>query len=164
MIELHGKYANAKIYTDNCEKEAQKQVLTLLNQPFAKDSNPCFMPDIHAGKGCTVGTTMKIKDKVCPNLVGVDIGCGVEVYKIKTDSLDLKKLDEMLQGNQVVPYGFSKRGTIHRYADKVRLEELKCFSIINHNGALLSLGSLGGGNHFIELNLSLIHISEPTRP
>lgn len=152
MIILNGKYSDAKIFTDNCEAEAQSQIMTLLNQPFAKDCHARFMPDVHAGKGCTVGTTMLIDDKVCPNLVGVDIGCGVEVYKIKETELDLEKLDNMLQENTRVPYGFSKRNFEHEFVKKTRLEELKCFNAIDYNSAKLSLGSLGGGNHFIELN------------
>ena len=152
MIELYGKYANAKIYTDNCEQEAQSQIMNLLNQPFAKDSYPRFMPDVHAGKGCTVGTTMRITDRVCPNLVGVDIGCGVLVSKFETEGLDLKKLDEMLQGKQIVPSGFSRRSKPHPYTKLVDIKELKCFSHIDYKGAMLSLGSLGGGNHFIEVN------------
>lgn len=152
MIELYGRYANAKIYTDNCEQEAQGQIMNLLNQPFAKDSHPRFMPDVHAGKGCTVGTTMCITDRVCPNLVGVDIGCGVLVTKFEADELDLKKLDEMLQGNQIVPSGFSRRNKPHPYTKLVDIKEMKCFSHIDYKGAMLSLGSLGGGNHFIEVN------------
>lgn len=152
MIELYGKYTNAKIYIDNCEQEAQSQIMNLLNQPFAKDSYPRFMPDVHAGKGCTVGTTMRITDRVCPNLVGVDIGCGVLVTKFEADELDLKKLDEMLQGKQIVPSGFSRRSKPHPYTKLVDIKELKCFSHIDYKGAMLSLGSLGGGNHFIEVN------------
>lgn len=110
------------------------------------------MPDVHAGKGCTVGTTMRITDRVCPNLVGVDIGCGVLVTKFEADELDLKKLDEMLQGNQIVPSGFSRRNKPHVYTKLVDIKELKCFSHIDYKGAMLSLGSLGGGNHFIEVN------------
>ena len=90
------------------------------------------MPDVHAGKGCTVGTTMKIVDRACPNLVGVDIGCGVEVYKFKTDKIDFAKLDEMLQANTKVPYGFSKRNTAHRFANNARLKELRCFDVIDY--------------------------------
>lgn len=152
MIELYGKYDTAKIYTDNCEQEAQSQIMNLLNQPFAKDSHPRFMPDVHAGKGCTVGTTMRITDRVCPNLVGVDIGCGVLVSKFETEELDLKKLDEMLQGKQIVPSGFSRRNKPHAYTKLVDIKKLRCFPYIDYKGAMLSLGSLGGGNHFIEVN------------
>lgn len=152
MIILNGKYSDAKIFTNNCESEAQSQIIELLNQPFAENCNARFMPDVHAGKGCTVGTTMLIDNKVCPNLVGVDIGCGVEVYKIKETELDLEKLDNMLQENIKVPYGFSKRNFPHEFSNLTRLKELRCFEHIDYNNAMLSLGSLGGGNHFIEVN------------
>ena len=70
MFTINGKYSDAKVFTDLCEQEAINQIKTLLDQSFAAESHPRFMPDVHAGKGCTVGTTLHIKDKVCPNLVG----------------------------------------------------------------------------------------------
>ena len=75
MFELQGKYGTAKVFTDDVDQKAISQVVDLLNQPYAAGSKIRMMPDIHAGAGCTIGTTMTITDKVCPNLVGVDIGC-----------------------------------------------------------------------------------------
>ena len=81
MIELQGKYASAKVFTDVVDNASVSQVINLLNQPYVAGSRVRMMPDIHAGAGCTIGTTMTISDKVCPNLVGVDIGCGMETAK-----------------------------------------------------------------------------------
>lgn len=83
MIELEGKFGNAKVFTDVVDSGAIGQVIALLNQPYVEGSRVRLMPDIHAGAGCTIGTTMTIKDKICPNLVGVDIGCGMEVIRIR---------------------------------------------------------------------------------
>lgn len=92
MFELNGKYASAKVFADNVDEKAIAQVIDLLNQPYAAGSTIRMMPDIHAGAGCTIGTTMTITDKVCPNLVGVDIGCGMNVVKVR-GSIDPKQLD-----------------------------------------------------------------------
>lgn len=81
MIELQGKFAAAKVFTDVVDNESISQVINLLNQPYVSESKVRMMPDIHAGAGCTIGTTMTIRDKICPNLVGVDIGCGMETIR-----------------------------------------------------------------------------------
>ena len=78
MIEPKGKYAEAKVFTDVVDSESVSQGINFLNQPYVEGSRIRMMPDIHAGAGCTIGTTMTIRDKVCPNLVGVDIGCGIQ--------------------------------------------------------------------------------------
>ncbi len=82
MQEIKGRYNFAKVFTDNIDSETVSQLYTLLNQMFVIDSRIRIMPDTHSGKGCVIGTTMTIKDRVVPNLVGVDIGCGVDVIKI----------------------------------------------------------------------------------
>ena len=92
MFELNGKYASAKVFADNVDEKAIAQVIDLLNQPYAAGSTIRMMPDIHAGVGCTIGTTMTITDKVCPNLVGVDIGCGMNVVKVR-GRIDPEQLD-----------------------------------------------------------------------
>ncbi len=150
MIEVKGKYNSAKIYTDNIEKEALSQIIELCNQEFCKDSKIRIMPDVHAGAGCTIGTTMTIKDKIVPNLVGVDIGCGMYVCKLKEKEIDLRKLDEVIR--EYIPSGFNIRVKEHKYIKNVPLKDLACEKHINLERAMLSVGTLGGGNHFIEVN------------
>ncbi len=148
MIELQGKYGRAKVFTDVVDSESIAQVINLLNQPYAEGSRIRMMPDIHAGAGCTVGTTMLIGDKVCPNLVGVDIGCGMETIRVREDHMELQKLDKLIR--QEIPSGFAVRDRAHRYAKDVDLDELCCARHVQRDKALLSIGTLGGGNHFIE--------------
>ena len=152
MITLNGKYNQAKVFTDIIEQSAASQIINLCNQESFKDSKIRIMPDVHAGSGCTVGTTLTITDKVVPNLVGVDIGCGVEVVKLKEKHIELQKLDKLIYDK--IPSGFTVRRTPHRYINKINLEDLYCHDKINHMKAALSLGTLGGGNHFIEVDKS----------
>ena len=102
MLEVKGKYNTAKVFTDNLEESGRVQIERLCDQPYAADSKIRMMPDVHAGAGCTIGTTMTITDKICPNLVGVDIGCGIETLIIKADSpvsenFDPEKLDKCIR-------------------------------------------------------------------
>ena len=97
MLELQGKYASAKVFTDVVDSESISQVINLLNQPYVEGSKVRMMPDIHAGAGCTIGTTMTIKDKICPNLVGVDIGCGMETIRLKETNIEPQKLDKVIR-------------------------------------------------------------------
>lgn len=150
MIELKGKYNEAKIFTDIVDEASISQVLLLLNQEFVDGSKIRLMPDIHAGAGCTIGTTMTITDKIVPNLVGVDIGCGMETIKIKESHMELQKLDKLIY--EKIPSGFNVREKTHRYFDEVNLEDLFCYKSIDLRRAEKSLGTLGGGNHFIEAN------------
>jgi RNA-splicing ligase RtcB len=146
MIELNGKYNVAKVFTDNIDSETMSQIIQLLNQPFTADAQIRIMPDTHAGKGCTIGTTMTLTDKVVPNLVGVDIGCGMLAIKLEEKEIDLEKLDQVI--NEKVPAGFS----IHEHA-VTKFDELKnILCEIDIDNANRSIGSLGGGNHFIEVN------------
>lgn len=155
MIELIGKCNSAKVFTDNIEQTAVGQIIELCNQEFLKDSKVRIMPDCHAGVGCTIGTTMTIKDKVVPNLVGVDIGCGVGVVKISNKDIDFAKLDKIIR--TYIPFGQEVRKTSHKNANlfENNLKALKCFNNINFNRAVLAIGTLGGGNHFIEMNKDL---------
>ena len=148
MIELKGRYNEAKIFTDVVDATSVDQVMLLLDQEFAAGSRIRLMPDIHAGAGCTIGTTMTIKDKAVPNLVGGDIGCGMEVVRLKERQIDLQKLDRLIYDR--IPSGFNIRTQTHRYYERCRLGELACGENINLNRAEKSLGTLGGGNHFIE--------------
>ena len=97
MLELQGKFGTAKVFTDVVDNESISQVINLLNQPYIEGSKVRMMPDIHAGAGCTIGTTMTIKDKICPNLVGVDIGCGMETIRIKETHIEPQKLDKVIR-------------------------------------------------------------------
>lgn len=150
MIELQGKYAIAKVFTDVIDNESISQVINLLNQPYIEGSKVRMMPDIHAGAGCTIGTTMTIKDKICPNLVGVDIGCGMETIRIKESFIEPQKLDKVIRMG--IPSGFEIRKNLHRYSKNIDLNELYCSQSINLDRAYSSIGTLGGGNHFIEAN------------
>ncbi|MCC5911774.1 MAG: RtcB family protein [Clostridiaceae bacterium] len=150
MIEIKGKYNTAKVFTNNIEKEAAVQIEELCDQAFVKDSTIRVMPDMHAGKGCTIGTTMTVGNKIVPNLVGVDIGCGLELVKIKEKTINLQRLDEAIY--KLIPSGFHIKKNIHPYASHVDFDSLKCKSQVDINRGKLSIGTLGGGNHFIEVN------------
>jgi RNA-splicing ligase RtcB len=152
MFELNGKYNTAKVFTDVIEGEAISQIINMCSQKAFEGSQVRIMPDVHAGKGCTIGTTMTIKDKVVPNLVGVDIGCGMEVCRLGDSDIDFEKLDAVIR--ERVPSGFSIRGKAHRFASNIDLKQLRCYEHIKdtENRAVLSLGTLGGGNHFIEVD------------
>lgn len=146
LIILKGKYNTAKVFTDNVDNETISQVIELLNQDYINDAKIRIMPDCHAGAGCVIGTTMTISDKVCPNLVGVDIGCGMLAVRIAEKDVDLPKLDDVI--NTYVPAGFNVNdeplGNFNHLNDLVAPADLPL--------AYRSIGSLGGGNHFIELD------------
>ena len=150
MIELQGKYATAKVFTDVVDNESISQVINLLNQPYIEGSKVRMMPDIHAGAGCTIGTTMTISDKICPNLVGVDIGCGMETIRIKETFIEPQKLDKVIRSE--IPSGFEIRKSPHRFSKDIDLSGLYCAKKIKLDRAYNSIGTLGGGNHFIEAN------------
>lgn len=148
MIELKGTYNEAKIFTDHADESSIAQVRVLLEQEFVSGSRIRLMPDIHAGAGCTIGTTMTITDKIVPNLVGVDIGCGMETALLKEKHIELQKLDKIIY--EKIPSGFEIREKTHPYFDEIDLTQLYCYKHINPARAEKSLGTLGGGNHFIE--------------
>lgn len=145
---VQGEYNSAKVFTDVVEDTAIAQIKTLCDQPFTQGTQIRVMPDVHAGAGCTIGTTMTIADAIVPNLVGVDIGCGMEVVKIKNKFIEPQKLDKVVRAT--VPAGFSIRSQAHPYAEDIDLSELYCASRLDLGRAYRSLGTLGGGNHFIE--------------
>ncbi|MGI5958113.1 MAG: RtcB family protein [Massiliimalia sp.] len=148
MIEVKGKYNCAKIFTDVVDNASMAQVLELCNQEFTAGSRIRLMPDIHAGAGCTIGTTMTITDKVVPNLVGVDIGCGMETIRIRESHIELQKLDKLIY--EKIPSGFSIRKKAHKYLSQIDLSNLYCARHVDLPRAEKSIGTLGGGNHFIE--------------
>lgn len=150
MIEVNGRFNSAKIYTDVVDEASISQVITLCNQEFSAGSRIRLMPDIHAGAGCTIGTTMTISDKVVPNLVGVDIGCGMETIRVRETHLEMQRLDKLIY--EKIPSGFNIRDKAHRYAGQVDLEDLFCARHVDLLRAEKSVGTLGGGNHFIEVD------------
>ena len=150
MLEVQGKYNTAKIFTDTVDEASIAQVIQLCSQEFAAGSRIRLMPDIHAGAGCTVGTTMTIDGKVVPNLVGVDVGCGMLTVRLRERHLELQKLDKFIREN--IPSGFAVRSKTHRLFGEIDLTRLACFSQVNCARAEKSLGTLGGGNHFIEVD------------
>ncbi len=145
---VNGTYNQAKVFTDVVEDEALAQIKTLCDQPFTQGASIRIMPDVHAGAGCTIGTTMTIRDSVVPNLVGVDIGCGMEVLKVKNKFIEVQKLDKLVRAS--IPAGFHIRGKAHPFAEQIDLSELYCAGQVDIGKAYRSMGTLGGGNHFIE--------------
>lgn len=148
MIVLNGKYNSAKVFTEIIDESSITQIISICNQKISENSKIRIMPDVHAGAGCTIGTTMTITDKVIPNLVGVDIGCGMETIKLKEKHIEVQKLDKLIY--EKIPSGFDIRSKPHRYNEKIDLTKLYCYEHINHLRAEKSIGTLGGGNHFIE--------------
>ena len=151
MKLVEGLYNTAKVYTDVVEDTACGQIKALCDQEFSKGSKIRIMPDVHAGAGCTIGTTMTIGDAVVPNLVGVDIGCGMETIRLRDRHLELEKLDKLIY--EKIPSGFAVREKAHKRNDDIDLAQLRCLrpAGIHVDRAVRSLGTLGGGNHFIEV-------------
>lgn len=155
MEIINGTYSSAKIFnTKNAENSidqyALNQIQALCNNEVSKGSTIRVMPDVHPGMVGTIGLTMTISDKIMPNLVGVDIGCGMLLGRIKEKKVEFQKLDTVIREN--IPSGFSIRKNIHRCAEEFDLSKLHCYKHIQESKALLSLGTLGGGNHFIEID------------
>lgn len=149
MKFIQGKYNNAKVFTDNIEKEAIEQLRELCNQPFIEGCKVRIMPDTHKGSGCVIGFTADLGDKVIPNIVGVDIGCGMLTVSLGKRDIDLEILDEII--NKYIPSG--KNTHEGRTVKFEKLQELKCFrSLKNSKRIERSIGTLGGGNHFIEVD------------
>ena len=147
MLEIKGKVNTAICYASVIEEEAIEQIRRMCDYEFTAGSKVRIMPDVHAGKGCTIGTTMTVVDKAVPNIVGVDIGCGMYTVKLGNVDLDFEKLDEACH---YVPSGMSVwEGRKERFD----LQKLRCFRALKDSKRLeRSLGTLGGGNHFIEVD------------
>ena len=154
LIVIEGRFNTAKIFTDRCDQATAAQVTNLLDQPCVEGSRIRIMPDCHAGAGCVIGTTMTIRDKVIPNLVGVDIGCGMLATKLKEKRIDLPKFDSVSQAE--IPAGMKTRPEPHSLAGTMSADALACFGRpgcrVSPEVFALSLGTLGGGNHFWELD------------
>ena len=147
MIEIVGKFNTAICYTDTLEPTAYSQIETVCNEEAFANSKIRIMPDVHAGKGCTIGTTMTIVDKVVPNMVGVDIGCGMYTVNLGKVEIDLEKFDEAAH---YIPCG---RNVWEGRQERFDLTRLRCYRNLKDTKRLeRSLGTLGGGNHFIEID------------
>ena len=151
MKIVEGKFNSAKVFTDVVEEKSLEQIETLCNQEFVAGQKIRLMPDVHAGAGCTIGTTMTIGDKIVPNLVGVDIGCGMETLVIRAKSevskhFNPEELDKIIRKN--IPSGRDIRKFPHRLAKEIEFEKVR--GKFDRHRAWLSVGTLGGGNHFIE--------------
>ena len=152
MKTVKGIYAEAKIFTDDVEDYAQAQVKMICDNEIADGSTICMMPDIHPGKIGPIGLSMTVTDKVIPQLLGVDIGCGITCVKLNKNNVEFQKLDRVIREN--VPSGFNTRKDPLYMADEFSYERLHCIRHIDRQKACRSLGTLGGGNHFIELDQS----------
>ncbi len=150
MIKITGQYSSAVCYTDSMEEPSKEQILRMCNQKIYAGQKIRIMPDVHAGKGCTIGTTMSINGRVTPDLVGVDIGCGMETVRFAEKEVDFEALDNLIR--KKIPYGMNIRKSVHPFCSGIALGKLRCLHAVNVNRAELSLGTLGGGNHFIEID------------
>lgn len=147
MLEIKGIINTAICYANIIEDGAIEQIRRMCDYALTEDSKIRIMPDVHAGKGCTIGTTMTITDKACPNIVGVDIGCGMYTVKINEKDLDFAKIDEACH---YIPSGMNVWEGRKEHFD---MTGLKCYRYLKDSGRLeRSLGTLGGGNHFIEID------------
>lgn len=150
MKIIKGTYNTAKIFTDVIEPSAEEQVAAMCNfAPFA-DSKIRIMPDVHAGAGCTIGTTMTVGRAVVPAMVGVDIGCGMFLAKLKEREINFAALDNFIRNN--IPSGLNVRNCPHSMAEFTRIDQLICRDKADLDLARRSVGTLGGGNHFIEVD------------
>ena len=149
MLEIRGRMNTAICYAKVIEQEAVEQIRRMCDHEFTQGSRIRIMPDVHAGKGCTVGTTMTIQDKVVPNIVGVDIGCGMYTVTLGKEALDLERLDAAAH---FIPSGMN---VWEERQEPFDLTQLRCYPELKHITRLeCSLGTLGGGNHFIEVDVA----------
>ena len=150
MKTVKGIYAEARIFTEEVEGYAEAQVKMICDNEVARGSRICLMPDIHPGKVGPIGLAMTVTDKVIPQLLGVDIGCGMTCVELNKEHAEFQKLDRVIREN--VPSGFAIRREQHHLAEGFPYGELRCARHIHRQKAERSLGTLGGGNHFIELD------------
>jgi len=159
MIQIRGKRNSAIVFADKIDNETKTQLSELLRNPAFTDSKIRIMPDAHCGKGCIVGTTMTLSGRLSPALVGVDIGCGIQTVVFEEKEINLPLLDELIHSR--IPCG-SKVNSIPVVTDgAIDLKKLRCYAKINADRAYRSIGTLGGGNHFIELDrddIGTIHL------
>lgn len=150
MKIIKGSYTTAKIFTDSVEDYAVAQIQMLCDNKAMEGCTVRVMPDVHPGKVGTIGFTSTIGNQVLPNVIGIDIGCGVTMVKLKQNKVEFQKLDKVIREN--IPSGFNIRNKPHHFNTEFDFSELICKKAINKQKTELSLGTLGGGNHFIELD------------
>ena len=149
MFEIVGRKCTAICYATVVEDDAVEQIRRMCDYEMTEGSKVRIMPDVHFGKGCTIGTTMTIVDKAVPNVVGVDIGCGMYTVNLGKVDIDLERFDEAAH---YIPSGMN---TWEGRKEKFNLQELCCYRELRNTGRIeRSLGTLGGGNHFIEIDVS----------
>lgn len=150
MKTIIGKYNSADVYTDLIEESAEVQIKQLCDQPFTKDCRIAIMPDVHAGAGCVIGFTANLGDLVIPNLIGVDIGCGMLVVCLGKTEMDNRELDNIIHNH--VPAGMNTHDVAA--VSYPALRDLHCYNDLKNVSRIeCSLGTLGGGNHFIEVDV-----------
>ena len=150
MVQIEGQYNTAICYTTEMEAVSAGQIKAVCDQEAFADSRIRIMPDVHAGMGCTIGTTMTIADKVVPGMVGVDIGCGMETVRLAEKEIDFAALDALIR--REIPCGREVRKTHHPLNEEIDLTKLRCSPYVGLPRARRSIGTLGGGNHFIEVD------------
>jgi RNA-splicing ligase RtcB len=150
MVQVKGEHNTAICYTGKLESAAEAQIKAVCDRTEFVNCKIRIMPDVHAGKGCTIGTTMTISDKIVPGMVGVDIGCGMETVKIAEREIEFVTLDKLIR--REIPCGREIRDTEHALNAEIDLTSLRCVSEVNLVRARRSIGTLGGGNHFIEVD------------
>ena len=150
MRVLNGKYTSAKIFTDTIEEYALAQLQMLVDHPAFQGSRIRVMPDVHPGKVGTIGFTATVTERILPSVVGNDIGCGITLARLKRSRTEFQKLDTVIR--ETVPSGASLREKPLRFGADFDLAELLCAEHINVDKTARSLGTLGGGNHFLELD------------
>lgn len=150
MFEIRGRYNTAVVYAQRTDQESVAQVLAMCNTPYLADSRIRMMPDMHAAEGCTVGTSMTLTGKANPAWVGGDIGCGMQVYRLEERTMDFARLDEAIRS--AIPSGAAVFPTENKAVRALPLQALTCYPYLRHNTVVCSLGTLGGGNHFIEVD------------
>ena len=150
MIEIQGRFNTAKVFADTLDEKARGQLSRVCDAEHFSQCKIRVMPDVHAGVGCVIGFTMALKDKVVPNMVGVDIGCGMYLCQLQEKEIDYAMLDSAIRSK--VPSGNTNHKKPLEEAERFNFENLRCFEGINVNNAKRCLGTLGGGNHFIEVD------------
>ena len=150
MDTIKGNCAEAVVYASSIDDYAKAQIKMICDNDISLGSKIRIMPDCHPGKVGPIGLTMTVGHKVIPQLMGIDIGCGMLVSKIKARNIEFPKLDKVIRGN--IPAGFAVRKSPHHKASFDVISDLRCIRSVNGDKALKSLGTLGGGNHFIEVD------------